>query len=174
MSEPTLDPKLSALERSLAALVPVPGRIDRDHLLFAAGQASVRHRHWFWLTVTAGLAIVACGLGTALALRPAPTTIERIVYVPVPQPTSLPEAARHEMVASASSSHPDPSAMSGEEIWAGSGGYLQQRNFAIRWGVDALPPPPPLASASQTPSVESMLGLPEKKVDQAGLFRLKF
>jgi hypothetical protein len=174
MSEPTLDPKLSELEKSLAALVPVPGRIDRDHLLFAAGQASVRQRHWFWPTVTAVLGIVACGLGTALALRPAPTTIERIVYVPVPQPTALPEAPRHEMVASASFSHAEPSAMNAEDKWAGSDGYLQQRNFAIRWGVEALPPPPPLDSVSQTPSVESMLGLPERDMEQGGFFRFKF
>jgi len=50
MSESTSDPKLAALEKSLTALVPVPGRIDRDQLLFRAGQASVRTRFWLWPT----------------------------------------------------------------------------------------------------------------------------
>src|SRR5438034_5192120 len=93
MSESTSDPKLAALEKSLTALVPVPGRIDRDQLLFRAGQASVRTRPCLWPTSTALLAVVACVLGTALALRPAPATVDRVVYVPVCQPAGIATAA---------------------------------------------------------------------------------
>ena len=172
MSESTSDPKLAALEKSLTALVPVPGRIDRDQLLFRAGQASVRTRPWLWPTSTALLAVVACVLGTALVMRPAPTTADRVVYVPVPPPAGMSAAPRHPVVAPSS-----PGTLSSigdtENLWASSAEYLQQRNQAIRWGVDALPQPPSAASSMQT-SVESMLGLPEKKAERAEQFHLKF
>jgi hypothetical protein len=173
MSESTSDPKLEALEKSLTALVPVPGRIDRDQLLFRAGQASVRSRSWLWPTTTGLLAAAACVLGTALALRPAPATIERIVYVPVSQPVvaSVPKPAN------VNSTSFSPSSSTNEDfgnLWASSSEYLQQRNQAIRWGVEALPPAPPMTASMQTPSVESMLGLPEKKADRLENFLMKF
>jgi len=62
----------------------------------------------------------------------------------------------------------------GGEMWMASAGYLHDRNQAIRWGVDALPPSPSMAGASETPSIESMLGLPEKKAEQGALFPLRF
>src|SRR5439155_12790155 len=100
MSESTSDPKLAALEKSLTALVPVPGRIDRDQLLFRAGQASVRTRPWLWPTSTALLAVVASVLGTALIMRPAPAPVDRIVYVPVPQPAGMSPAPASSAVVS--------------------------------------------------------------------------
>jgi len=60
------------------------------------------------------------------------------------------------------------------EAWPGSPGYLHDRNQVIRWGVDALPPSPSMAGASETPSLESMLGLPEKKAEHPGLFHFRF
>src|SRR5215831_14138364 len=102
MSESTSDPKLTALEISLAALVPVPGRIDRDQLLFRAGQASVRSRPWLWPAATALSAVVAVVLGTVLALRPAPATVERVVYLPLHQPAPRLPAPMSQAVASAS------------------------------------------------------------------------
>jgi hypothetical protein len=173
MSDSTSDPKLAALEKSLTALVPVPGRIDRDQLLFRAGQASVRTRPWLWPTSTALLAVVASVLGTALVMRPAPTTVDRVVYVPVPQPAGMSPAPRHQVVVSPSSPGTLSSVGDTENLWASSAEYLQQRNQAIRWGVDALPQPPSAASSMQT-TVESMLGLPEKKAERAEQFHLKF
>src|SRR5439155_25460831 len=100
MSESTSDPKLAALEKSLTALVPVPGRIDRDQLLFRAGQASVRNRPWLWPTTTALLAVMTCVLGTALALRSVPAPVERIVYITVPQSERPSEPTPSEIVSS--------------------------------------------------------------------------
>lgn len=169
---PTSDPKLAALEKSLSALVPVPGRIDRDQLMFRAGQASVRHKRWLWPSATVFLAVLALGLGTALAMRSAPSPLERIVYVPEPRAP----ASDSTTVVSPSMV---PRAQDGRiedvgEAWTGSTGYLHDRNQVIRWGVDALAPSPSMAATSETPSLESMLGLPEKKADPGGLFRLKF
>ena len=174
MSESTSDPKLAALEKSLTALVPVPGRIDRDQLLFRAGQASVRTRPWLWPTSTALLAVVASVLGTALVMRPAPAPVDRIVYVPVPQPAGMSPAPTPSAVVSKTSPGVLSSIGDAGNLWASSVEYLQQRNQAIRWGVDALPPAPSMASTMQTPSVESMLGLPARKADQMGQFQLKF
>lgn len=169
MSESTSDPKLAALEKSLTALVPVPGRIDRDQLLFRAGQASVRTRSGLWPGTTAFLAVLVCALGTVLALRPAPQPMERIVYKSVPQSETPSEPTRSAIVSSSSRGTVSSIGDDGN-LWVGAGEYLQQRNQAIRWGVESLPPAPSMAS-SQTLSVESLLGLPEKKMGQ---FPLKF
>ena len=174
MSESTSDPKLAALEKSLTALVPVPGRIDRDQLLFRAGQASARTRPWLWPTSTALLAVVACVLGTALVMRPGSTTVDRIVFVPVPQSTVISPTPTPSAVVSTTSPGALSSIGDAGNLWASSAEYLQQRNQAIRWGVEALPPAPSMASTMQTPSVESMLGLPERKTERAGQFPLKF
>jgi len=170
----TSDPKLAALEKSLAAMVPVPGRIERDQLLFRAGQASVRTRVWLWPTSTALLTVVAAALAVTLALRPAPVPVERIVYVPVPQPSTAVPAAKPDEVASTSSPQPIFSFTDSDNLWANSAEYLQQRNQAIRWGVDALPPAPSTASSMQALTIESMLGLPERKAEHMGLFPWKF
>jgi hypothetical protein len=169
----TSDPKLAALEKLLAALVPAPGRIDRDQLLFRAGQASVRVRPWLWPSSAAFLAVIALGLGAALAFRPAPSIQERI-YVAVSE--SRPSVTDSTTVVSPStvSRAQDGNLENVGEAWIGSEGYLHDRNQVIRWGVDALPPSPSIASASETPSLESMLGLPEKKAEHPNLFPLKF
>jgi len=176
MSEPTSDPKLAALEKSLAALVPAPGRIDRDQLLFRAGQASVRSRPrgWLWPSASVFLAILIAGLGTALAMRSAPPVQERIVYVPAPEPRDPALASTPANSPSTISRAQDRPVEDWREAWIGSAGYLYDRDQAIRWGVDALPSSPSMPYASETPSLESMLGLPEKKAEQGSLFPPKF
>jgi hypothetical protein len=118
------------------------------------------------------LAVVALGFGTALAIRPAPQTIERIVYVPI--------SPSH--VAALDSTMPDASATMALKRqvehtggpWAYSAGYVQQRDQVIRWGVDVIPPSPSLGSSSPPISIESMLGLPKEKPEQQSLFLFKF
>jgi hypothetical protein len=170
----TSDPKLAALEKSLSALVPVPGRIDRDQLLFRAGQASVRPRLWLWPAATALSMVVTAVLGTVLALRPAPATVERVVYEPLHQPTPELSPSMAQSGTSTSNAQVDSSTKDGENWWASSAEYIKERNLAIRWGAESLPPGPSIASASQTPTVESLLGLPERKFEPAKLFPLKF
>ncbi len=174
MSESISDPKLVALEKSLSALVPAPGRIDRDQLLFRAGQASVRPRSRLWPTSTALCAVMAAILGTAFAVQSGRSPAERIVYVPVSQRSTQtkiepPSQADTVMVPPSNSSVLDT-----EDLLDRAAGYLRDRDLAVRWGLDALPPPPSISSDSEKPSLESMLGLPEKKPDHPGLFPLKF
>ena len=82
------DPTLAGLEAALAALAPMPGRIDRDALLFRAGQASVPRRGWAWPGAAATLGVLAATLGALLAVRPATKPVERIVYVYVKEPAA--------------------------------------------------------------------------------------
>jgi hypothetical protein len=168
MSEPTRDPALTALETALAALAPLPADISRDGMLFRAGQASVRHRRT-WPCATAALALLSATLGVVLLSRPAPRTVERVVYVrvPVPAPTAAdgtPAPPREEAppALSAEADEPPP-----------DGSYLRLRRQVVENGADALPP----AAAWPTPpwpaSLESLLGLPPEALAAPQLLRAK-
>jgi hypothetical protein len=173
MSEPTSDPKLAALEKSLSALVPLPGRIDRDQLLYRAGQASARSRTWLWPTTTTFFAVLAAILGSAVAVQTKPTPVERIVYVPIPQPSpsKTDSPSQGDMVLA---SRANSSRLETDDVRTGSVAYLKELNFAVRWGADALPTPPSMGSSEESPSLESMLGQSEKKEKSAGWFPFKF
>src|SRR5206468_691136 len=86
------EPDLSALAGALRALTPRPATLDRDAVLFRAGQAAAPRR-WLWPAATAASAALALTLGLMLVLRPAPRPIERVVYVPVERPAPPAPAA---------------------------------------------------------------------------------
>lgn len=122
--------ELKALEAALSGLTPSAGRFDRDRVLFRAGQKTALRR-WLWPAVTAALALFSTGLGAALLLRPGPTVVERIVYLPSP-----------------------PAVKPGEELPGGVAEappswsrYYQIRDAVLAHGLDALPPPEPPPSA---------------------------
>jgi hypothetical protein len=131
-----LSPELKALEAQLAALRPSSARIDRDRLMFLAGQASPQSpqspfapRKWrafaerkatlrsfaerkatLWSHAAAGAISAAVAVALTVAVwRPAPEVMERIVYRPAAAPSS-PEAARETPAASPKPSGPAPSA----------------------------------------------------------------
>ena len=85
------DPELNAVEAALEALAPARSRIDRDRLMFQAGQASAQRvqrgrRALIALNVT--LALATAGEAALLARRPAPLVVETVVATskPVPVP----------------------------------------------------------------------------------------
>jgi len=94
-------PELKAIEAELAALAPRDDRLNRERLLFLAGQASVRDaavhhrasvRRWMWPSSFAAMTTVAAVLFVMLLARPEPALVERIVYVPSrPSPASAPD-----------------------------------------------------------------------------------
>jgi hypothetical protein len=139
MSQHDHDVSLTTLENALAGLAPLPAALDRDRVMFRAGQASIR-RGWAWPAATAILGLVAAGLGGVLALWRAPAPMERVVYVkvkvPVPQPPSprrAPAALRTVGSAAPETVEPSPS----------RNGYLQLQYQVLRWGLDGLPSLPP-------------------------------
>jgi hypothetical protein len=87
------DPALSAIEAALGALVPAQSRIDRDLVMFRAGQGSVRpprFGRWTSSAIAAGLALVALAEAILLAHRPPPQVVKEFVVVrePVAPPAS--------------------------------------------------------------------------------------
>ena len=91
--EDALPPGLEAVEAELASLRPRDDRLDRERLIFLAGQASVGGRsaarrlvaaRWAWPGACAGMTAVAATLLVALLLRPEPPVVERIRIVEVP------------------------------------------------------------------------------------------
>jgi hypothetical protein len=90
----------SAIEAELARLVPRRDRLDRDRLMFLAGQLSVsqgpgaRWRRWLRSAISAVGGALAASLLIALAFRPAPALTERPTPLAEPgQPR--PPAASH-------------------------------------------------------------------------------
>jgi hypothetical protein len=145
MSEPHSDRPLAELEAALKALAPAPARLDRDRLLYRAGQASAPRPGWQWPAAAAAIALTAGTLTGSLAFRPGPQTIERIVYrtapSPAPQPPPKAPAERPEGT-------PAQPALPlvGEAVArnVAPDGYLRMRDQVLRWGVEALPSSAPL------------------------------
>ena len=87
--EEGLTPAQGELERALAGLRPIPMSIERDRLMFRAGQASVRRRNLIWPAAAAVLTVL---LGASLFYRetrrqPEPEVIERVEYAPMERHT---------------------------------------------------------------------------------------
>ena len=101
------DPELKTVESALGALKPSPSRIDRDRVMFLAGQAAARRRtagQWAWVAVAAGLGLVSLVEAGMLARRP--EVVERVVYVT--RPDTSPETAFPDRLAAERDIPPEP------------------------------------------------------------------
>ena len=103
------------LEAALGALVPRAERLNREHIMFLAGQASVASNSrpaappgtigpqcragWAWPAAFAMMTGVAASLLVVLAIRPAPQVTERIVerIITAPEAPQEPAAAIAEL-----------------------------------------------------------------------------
>lgn len=125
-----LPPELAALEQSLAGLVPTAAAINRDRLLFLAGEASVQRRHtaWYWPTATAA-ALAACltMMAVALANRPGRPAEQVVASAPV-----------------------DEALVHGDAALDSARQYLALRKRMLESG-DALAALPPAADRSRQP-----------------------
>jgi hypothetical protein len=145
MSSETHDPELAALASALAALAPSAGRLDRDQVLFRAGQASVGQRGWLWPGVTAALTLIAAAVALLEVLRPGPQQVQCTVYQRVEPPASPAELLAVKQPAPAYTA-PRPSEATDRQS---SLGYLQLERLVLAWGVDALPNPTAAASSGE-------------------------
>ncbi len=141
MSESDKSPEVAALESALRALQPAPPAVNRDAILYRAGQASVIRRHWLWPAATAAMTLLAVGLAAVVVLRSPAMGPERIVYVHVPQPAEAGHALAHasqefdnsrQVETSAAATGAVPSPIS----------YVLLRQQGARHGVDAIPEAP--------------------------------
>jgi hypothetical protein len=152
ISDPATPPELTALEDALRDLLPRAASVDRDAVLFRAGQVA-GPRRWFWPCATAATSAAAVVLGVLLALRPAPAVIERVVYVEKPGPDTRERTQ-------GADAHRSPEEYTPAPVY-----YSPQRRLAehlLRWGLDGLgnpgpdPNPPALPGGNLSHSFSSM------------------
>ena len=132
---------LNAIESALGSLVPAGGPIDRDAILFRAGQAAARPGaagRRAWQGLAASLALVALGEAALLAHRPPPTVVERVVVVRVPTPTPSPTVVIPERaVVREPERRPDEGMLA-----MGQTAYSRLAGQVMRYGLDGLPASP--------------------------------
>jgi hypothetical protein len=163
MSKPH-EEELSDLEKLLAALPPRPAALNRDHLLFRAGQASMR-RSWAWPLAAVVMSVAAGCLATVVVFRPRSEPVIRVVQMPVqvPTPVVAKEAAPQEFPPSAPQ-------MSLHEAPPSTLSYWRLQQQALRFGVEGLPGPatddaPPIPNrAFENPDLSA--GSRPKLIDQ--------
>ncbi len=143
-----LDPAERELEAALARLDPSRAAIDRDALLFHAGQASVRRHCRAWQSTSAVLG--GC-LALALIWQPAPRQTPPIVSAPAQSPMAA------ELVETMPAPAPRPFDAPEREAT-----YITLRNEVLACGIDVLPEPPALAATGTEPPpiLDDVLELP--------------
>lgn len=154
-------PDLSRMEAALAGLTPVPARVDRDRLMFQAGQAGARNSP-AWPIVSGILGVATAALVIVVLAYPRTRVVERVVYVsPPPAPTS-PEQAP---VAKLPTAQPPAIA-----AWFERSDDLPYRNpyealeeQLLRWGLDGLPDVTPGVPSEPPVTVDSLLGVPAER-----------
>ena len=152
---------LTSIEQALASFAPSAPRLDRDRLMFLAGQASAEGRESgfgsrktdvyppsnvgtrFWPAATAALAATSLALLIALVARPTPQP--QIVYLDRPpiaesgdatkQPAS---PAARESVAETALPGPASRLAAARLPAIPADNYLRSRDVALRLGLDAL------------------------------------
>jgi hypothetical protein len=138
------DPELTDIEAALGALAPSRSRLDRDRLMFRAGQAAQRSSsavRWAWPSIAAALAIVALGEAVALRQRPGPRDFEGLPVAQKPaQPSPKEPAPAPVVILVHTPMEPGPA------VAPMLMGYEQLRSQILRLGIDSLPEPTPLAS----------------------------
>jgi hypothetical protein len=153
-----LNPGDRELEEALASLRPRDPHMNRDALLFHAGQASERRKRRRWQAVAGALALL---LGVSLGLRPQPGEVVRVVRVqeprPAPQRPFDDSLARATLIGPAAPALPQPA-------------YLVLRQAVLRRGLDALRSADPAPPSANAPSVQWMLDLGPSDLGGGALF----
>lgn len=135
------DPGLNTIEAALGALRPVSGRMDRDRVMFAAGQAAARvgaRPRWAWPAATTALATLALIEAAALTGRPPERVVERVVVVHVPIESPPLAAAPAPALAAATA----PTALAADWSWPDRTDAQRLQRRVFQFGLDALPERP--------------------------------
>ena len=152
-NEEGLTPAQRELESALAAVRPARGGLNRDRVLFRAGQASARRQG---LRTTGAMAVLSALLGASailFALRGAETkVVERVVY------REAPEAPRV-AVRPVETVAPSPAPAS----FASQSEYLRLRQAVLEKGLDALPAAPASATRDSLDDLLPSLGRPARE-----------
>lgn len=163
MSEDLRQPELNAVEAALTALKPATGGLDRDQLMYRAGQESMRGRPWLWPGVTAALTVAVAVLGTLLAARPA---LREVVHVYVESPDPPTQVVKQEPPASEALPPAAP-----RETVVVRGDYLRLREELLEGKVGQTAPAATYY-APENPGLGHLLGLPPAELDRVSRSRL--
>jgi hypothetical protein len=157
------DPELRYIESALKALAPASSRVDRDKLMFEAGAISARFERRGgrgWPSLAMALVIALGCESLILALRPSPRPVERTVIVrePAVAPLSADQAPRvsASIVTTGAISPAPPQIASdlprftreaaSQPTWTSESDRQRLSELVLRFGLDAVPERPPLAS----------------------------
>jgi hypothetical protein len=147
MSENLNTKPLDAFERALSQFTPAPPSIDRDRLMFVAGQASTQYsvlstkylgRSWLWPAATTALAATSLALAFSLVVRPSPppTIVHR------DRPQSEPQASPASQLVSLPQNQPAFVAPKDDRSqFPATSTYFKERDVALRMGLDAIGSP---------------------------------
>lgn len=137
---------LNDLAAALRDLTPKPAGLDRETLLFRAGQAAAPRR-WFWPLATLVATSTAGVLAVLLALRPVRVEhrieeriIERLVPVPVEPSPPSPSPGEREL---SPGENPAGLGYPADAAPARQTPGDRMREHLLRWGFEGLPVPPP-------------------------------
>ena len=135
MQQEPLTPVDRELEAALGRLRPAPPNLDRDQMMFRAGQASTRRHMHAW---QGAAAVLALAVTISLGVRPTPPTSEH--RIDVTADASRPTAAT------------TPAARPGRETLADAPtSFLSLRRAVLTGGVDAIAPPAPATVPAPNP-----------------------
>jgi hypothetical protein len=123
MSENNRDAEMSALEAALTSLAPRRAGIDRDRLMFQAGQRAARRRGWVMPSIAAVLASAVTLAGALLLHHPEPRIVRDSSPLHAPSAHSRAEPEADE-----------------SRLQCAEG--LRLRNEVLQGGLDAIPKPP--------------------------------
>lgn len=138
-----VNPPKGDLAEALQRLRPTPPRVSLREVWYLAGLEAGRRRAIAW-RAAAAVAVVAA-IALAIVRRPAPVTVERIVYVPREATPFVAVAPEGQMDAASSS----------------SAAYVHLRDALVQYGLSGLPHSPPGAGDGR-PAPRHVPGGPDR------------
>lgn len=158
MAQQDYDPDLNHLGRQLRGLTPRPCPIDRDAVMFRAGQASVP-RNWLWPVATALSTCLAITFGAALLVQPALDHRVEVAPGRQPSPHNYGSTVQDFSPQNGPGETPDePTIAAEEDVWpAPQTGYFHAQNNVLRWGLDGIAVPPPASAPRPAEKPEMLL-----------------
>lgn len=164
---------IDPVEAVLKRLTPAPPALNRDRLMFRAGQVS-RRVGWQVGLLTAVMGVLAGTGGTYFGLRAVwqPEVRTEIVIVrevvPVEPPTEQPKKIETPAASVPSQSTeltPAPAWDWFVNFAQPAGSYLQMRDQALRWGVEALPHALPSSAQKHQPLPTNLLKMQAELIE---------
>lgn len=160
-NEESLTPAERELEAALQGLLPAGPAIDRDRLMFLAGQRSARRRQHAWQGVAA---VFAVALAASMAVRPAPKPSDRFVALTGGSAGSGP-----------SDVSPTAERSPAARVQDDEAEYVRLRDKVLVRGVEAMPTETIWSAAMTAPSPgsERLLDTSPQRRQRWGFFGLE-